>query len=444
MLKSFKDQLQGMTQELNRSRLFNAASLALVVTAMTFAIRANLLGTLGEEFGLSPTEIGEIASAAFWGFTLAMFIGGPLCDVLGMGTMFFIAFISHVAGIILTIYSGDYWLLFFSTLLVGIGNGFVESASYAMVSSMYTNNKSKKLNYWHIWFPGGIVIGGVVAYLSTLAGIGWKIQMAIMLPPALVYGFMFFRQHFPKSERITMGVSNAEMVRACFRPLFIFMICCMFLAAATELGTNQWIAELLSNIGVPSILLLVFINGIMVIGRSNAGVLLKRVDSTGLLFFSAIFSFLGLLWLGYAQGYMIFAAAGVFAVGICFFWPTMIGFVSEKLPKTGPLGLSLMGGVGMLSVSLILPIMGQAYENQLLKIVPDGLNVEVLKDAAMGTKEAVIWARAKLAAGATTLRYASILPGILVIAFGLLYFSRKRRAVSTKIQENTKFEKSNL
>lgn len=420
-----------MRQELNKRRLFNAASLALVVTAMTFAVRANLLGLLGEEFGLTPTEIGEVASAAFWGFTLAMFIGGPLCDMIGMGRMYLIAFVGHVAGIILTIYSGGYWSLFLSTLLVGIGNGFTESASYAMVSSMYTHEKAKKINEWHIWFPAGIVIGGVVAYLLTLAETGWKIQMAVMLPPALIYGFLFFRQHFPQSERVVLGVSNVEMIKECLKPLFIFMICCMFLTAATELGTNQWIAELLSTVGVPSILLLVFINGIMVVGRYNAGTILKRLSTTGLLFFSAVFSFIGLLWLGYAHGYMAFAAAGVFAVGICFFWPTMIGFVSENLPKTGPLGLSLMGGVGLLSTSLILPYLGLMYENQLLVAVPDGSTVELLKNAAAGTTEAVTWAQAKFTAGANTLRYVSILPGILIIAFGFLHFTRRKNKVST-------------
>jgi len=418
-----------MKRELNKRRLFNAASLALVVTALTFAVRANLMGLLGEEFGLTPTEIGEVVSAAFWGFTLAMFIGGTLCDIIGMGRMYLIAFVGHVAGIILTIYSVGYWSLFLSTLLVGIGNGFTESASYSMVSSMYTHEKAKKINEWHIWFPAGIVIGGVGAYLLTLAGAGWRIQMAVMLLPALLYGYLFFRQYFPESERVALGVSNVEMIKECLKPLFIFMICCMFLTSATELGTNQWIAELLSTVGVPSILLLVFINGIMVLGRYNAGTILKRLSTTGLLFFSAIFSFIGLLWIGYTHGYMAFAAAGVFAVGICFFWPTMIGFVSENLPKTGPLGLSLMGGVGLLSTSLILPYIGVMYESQLLVAVPDGLTVEVLKNAATGTAEAVIWAQAKFMAGANTLRYVSILPGILIIAFGFLHFTRRKNKV---------------
>ena len=398
-----------MKNDINKKRLFNASSLALVVTALTFAIRANLLGVLGQEFSLTPKEIGEITSAAFWGFTIAMFIGGPLCDYLGMRRMFFLAFIGHLLGIVLTIYSFGYYTLFFSTLLVGFGNGFVESASYAMVSSMYAEEKAKKINDWHIWFPGGIVIGGVLAYLLVLGGFGWKVQMFVMIPPTLAYGWMFYKQKFPTSERIRNGVSNKSMVKECFRPLFVVMIFCMFLTGATELGTNQWIVELLSNIGVPSILLLVFINGIMVIGRANAGFILKRVSITGLLFFSAVFAFIGLLWLGNAQGYAAFAAAGVFAVGICFFWPTMIGFVSEYLPKTGPLGMSLMGGVGLLSTSLFLPLFGLVYENQMEMLAIQ----ESITDI-------------KLTAGANTLLHVSILPAFLIVLFGLLYFKRNK------------------
>lgn len=415
------------TYVLNKSRLFTAASIALVVTAMTFAIRANLLGPLGEEFGLSLSEIGEIASAAFWGFTVSMLIGGAICDIVGIRLMYWIAFLGHILGLILTILSVGYWSLFLSTLLVGLANGFIESASYTMVSSMYTNEKAKKINDWHIWFPMGIVIGGVIAYGCTLLDFGWKIQMAVMIPPTLFYGFMFLGQKFPKSERVTMGVSTSEMIRACFGPLFIFMVFCMLLTGATELGTNQWIAELLSAVGVPSILLLVFINGIMAIGRYNAGAILKRTSSTGLLFFSAVFSFIGLQWLGLAQGYVSFLAAGVFAVGICFFWPTMIGFVSENIPKSGPLGLSIMGSVGLLSTALIMPIFGRVYESQLSNAIPKGVNYQEILNAEVGSYNHNILNEAKVIAGSDTLMYASILPAILILAFGILFFVRKKR-----------------
>src|SRR5690606_16303587 len=281
-----------MVSNINKNRIYNASCVALVVTALTFAIRANLLGVLGEEFSLSAMEVGHVAAAAFWGFTGAMLLGGVLCDVIGVGGLFLWAFLGHAHGIVLAIFAFDFWSLFISTLLVGFANGFVESSSYSMLSSIYSDHdKTKKINDWHIWFPGGIVIGGVLAYLLTLAGFGWKVQMVVMLIPTLVYGAMFWNQRFPKSERVTLGVTDKEMFRACLSPLFLFMFVCMLLTGATELGTNQWIVELLSAVGVPSILLLVFINGIMTIGRANAKHILKRLSVTELLICSAVFSF---------------------------------------------------------------------------------------------------------------------------------------------------------
>lgn len=420
--------IETMPETINKKRIYNASCVALVVTALTFAIRANLLGELGEEFQLTAMQIGHVAAAAFWGFTGAMVLGGILCDKIGMGRLFMLAFLGHAVGILWTIFATDYWSLFLSTLLVGLANGFVESSSYSMLSSIYSNDdKTKRINDWHIWFPGGIVIGGVLAYLLTAAGFGWKIQMVVMLAPTLAYGAMFWKQRFPKSERVKLGVSDREMFRACLSPLFLLMMCCMLLTAATELATNQWIVELLSSVGVPSILLLVFINGIMTIGRANARYILKQISVTQLLVLSAVLSFIGLQLLGYAQGYLSFVAAGIFAMGICFFWPTMIGFVSENLPKTGPLGLSLMGGAGLFSTALALPWLGQIYDSQMLALIPAGFSLEQLKIATDGA-EMKLWSDLKLQAGAYTLRLASVLPGVLIIVFTMLHFWKRKRA----------------
>ena len=111
-----------------RQRMFVASCIALIVTAMSFAIRGDLIQPLGQQFQLTKTEIGWVISTAFWGFTLAMIIGGPLCDVLGMGRLLVLAFIGHTIGIFLTIFAGGFWTLFLSTLAFGLGNGFVEAA----------------------------------------------------------------------------------------------------------------------------------------------------------------------------------------------------------------------------------------------------------------------------------------------------------------------------
>lgn len=417
-----------MEPTINRGRLFWASCIALITTAMTFAIRADLINPLGVEFGLDNTQIGLVVSTAFWGFTLAMIIGGPLADTLGLKNLLVIAFVGHLSGILLTIFAWDFWSLFISTLLVGIGNGMVEAACNPLVATMYPQEKIKMLNRFHVWFPGGIVIGGLVAFGLDALGLGWQEKMATMLVPLAIYGYLFAQEVLPQTERKASGVSTREMYQASLQPLFIFMLICMLFTAATELGTNQWIVELLASVGVPAIMLLVFINGIMAVGRAFAGPIVHRLAPTGMLLFSAIFSALGLYLLSQAEGTMAFAAAAVFAIGICYFWPTMLGFVSEYTPKTGALGLSLMGGAGMLSVAIVIPYMGNLYDTQTLSYLAEGASLETLKAAEAGTAEAAALAKAQLAGGRDTLRVITQMPLGLIVAFaGLFLYMRNRK-----------------
>jgi MFS family permease len=392
---------------------------------MTFSIRANLIGPLGNEFSINPYDMGIIVSTAFWGFTLSMIIGGALCDKLGMRRLIFFAFAGHISGILLTALSSGFWTLFSSTLLVGIGNGFVEAACNPLVSSMYPDQKTKKLNQFHVWFPGGIVIGGLAAYGLDALKAGWQIQMLAILIPTILYGFLFFRQKFPPTERVTKGVSYRDMLKACLSPLFISMALLMMLTACTELGTNQWIVELLGSIGVSAILLLVFINGLMAIGRSFAGTIESRLSPAGMLLFSAVFSAAGLFLLSQTQGYASFLAAAIFAVGICYFWPTMLGFVSEYIPQTGAMGLSIMGAAGMIFVSFAMPYIGGFYEQQQVLNLPEGYHLESLKNATLEPAHSQ-WTEVKLKAGSETLRYISAIPAFLSLAFLFLYLKMKK------------------
>ncbi|MEN8790393.1 MAG: MFS transporter [Flavobacteriaceae bacterium] len=387
---------------IKKNRLFVASCMALLVTAMTFAIRARLETVFGPDgVGLTLEQIGYAFGPAFWGFTLAMIIGGPLVDTLGIKKITWIAFITHAIGITWTLMATDLSSLFMATTFVGIGNGMVEAALNPMIASMYSDNKTKMLNRFHIWFPGGIVIGSIVGWLvMDVMGLSWQIMVGVLYVPLIAYALMFFGQQFPLTERVKMGVSGGKMVKSLGKPLFLFMVVCMLLTAATELGTTQRIESLLKESVAAPLLVLAFINGIMATGRAFAGKVVHKLQPAGMLLFSAIFAFIGLWLLTLTSGTMTFAAAAVFAVGVTFFWPTMLSFVAEYLPETGALGLSIMGGAGMLSVSIVLPIMG--------RLMDDASAVEAL-------------------------RTMSILPVILIIAFiGLNIYMKKRKVKQTQ------------
>ena len=398
---------------INRTKLFNASCMALVVTSMTFAIRAGMVEPLGKQFNLSDTELAQIVGMAFFGFPIATTLGGFFVDALGMKRFMMLAFGAHLLGLIMTIFAGGYWALMISTFLVGFANGTVEAVCNPLIATMYPENKTVMLNKFHVWFPGGIVIGSLLGTFMTSIGLDWHWQVAMILIPTIIYAYLFFGEEFPQTERVTSGVSTTDMFAACATPLFLFMMACMFLTANTELTTTQWVGKLLGNVGANPLIILALVTGLMAVGRYFGGPLIHRLNPVGVLLMSSVLAVLGIFWLKQATGPSVYAAAIVFALGVCYFWPTMLGFVSETMPKTGAMGLSLIGGTGMLG--------NWAYQTFFI-----GPKLDQYK--AVETANGVTDTNAiDLAAGQHVLGDIGILPIILVVAFAGLYFYVKKK-----------------
>lgn len=393
---------------INASRLFLMSCIALAVTSMTFSIRAGILNDLSGSFNLTGSELGWITGMAFLGFPVAMMIGGLIYNQVGAKNLMIVAFIGHLLGIVLTIFAGGFWLLAISTFCIGFANGAVEAACNPLIADEYADNKTTMLNKFHVWFPGGIVIGAVITYYFG-AMLGWQGLLATMLVPLAIYGVMIFTTKFPETR--SGLASTAGNIKALFSPLFIGMCLLMTLTATTELGTTQWIDQILAGTGAHPMLVLALIFGVMAVGRFFAGPIVHRLNPVGVLLCSAVVTTAGLYLLSQASGGMTYFAAFVFALGVCYFWPTMIGVIGEYKPDTGALGLSLVGGAGMFGVSIWQPIIGGWIE------------------AAQKSAEAtgVTGDAASLVAGQAVLERLSILPVILIVAFAILLALRLKR-----------------
>ena len=125
-----------MKSAVSKNKLFIAACISLIVTAMTFAIRAGILGQLGEEFEINNTQLGFVNAMAFWGFPVATIFGGFLYNLLGAKKLMIIAFFSHLLGLIMTIYAGGFAALLISSFFIGFANGSVEAACNPLILSL--------------------------------------------------------------------------------------------------------------------------------------------------------------------------------------------------------------------------------------------------------------------------------------------------------------------
>jgi MFS family permease len=400
-----------MNQTVNANRLFLASCFALITTAFSFSIRAGILPQLGTELSLTNEQLGYINQMWFLGFPISMILGGVFYTSVGPKLIMQIALVAHAAGILLTIYAVDYNTLLISTLLIGLGNGCTEAACNPMIADAYTGNEmSSKLNRFHMWFPGGIVVGSLISKFMTDAGMAWQTQVWVIILPTVIYAILFSGQAFPKPK--ADASSTMDSFKAMLNPLYLFMAACMALTAISEFGPQQWVGPILAKAGASPMLILALVTGLMAVGRYFAGSIIAKINTVGVLLGSAIFALAGLYMMSTMSGSTLYFAAFIYALGICYFWPNMLGYVAEAMPKTGALGLSIMGGIGMFSSSMFQPIIGGWIDKNKVAAVSSGLTGDV----------------ADLAAGQATLSNMLLFPGILIVAFAGLYLFGKKAA----------------
>jgi hypothetical protein len=357
---------------MQKSRLFLASCLSLVTCAALFAIRTNIATELGTHFAADPERIGKVLGQGFFGMGYVIAIASPLCDFLGMKRLLVLAFVLHVVGMVGFLFAPTtatdpelQWAQY-AMLCVGLAHGLVEGVINPLIATLYPEEKTHKLNVLHAWWPGGIILGGLAAWFLRAQGFSWQVQWSVGFLPTVMYGVVALTAQFPKTERAASGVSAATMVAACLHPLFLVFFAMMALTAATELGTGQWLdAVLTKTAGFEGILLLVYGSGLMFVMRFFAGPLAHRLSPVGLLTVSAVLASIGLWMLSIATNPgLAIAAATVFFVGVCYFWPTMLGVVSERHPKTGALGMGLLAASGFLGSGYLTERMGTIYKEQ--------------------------------------------------------------------------------
>jgi hypothetical protein len=292
----------------------------------------------------------------------------------------------------------------------------VETVINPLIATLYPDEKTAKLNHLHAWWPGGLVIGGLLGVALSGMGIGWQVKLALVAIPGLAVIFLSIGVAFPPTERKAAGVSSGEMFRELANPIFVILFCSMFLTAASELAPGQWVdLALTRTVHMPGILLLVYVSGLMFVMRHFAGALVHKLSPIGLLWVSCLMASLGLVALSMANSPITgLLAATLWGTGVCYMWPTMLATASERFPRGGALLMGLMGTAGMLSIQFVLPMMGQVFDTKKVAVAGGQAAFEALPPGP--ELERVLGIAAQ-----TSFRYVAVLPAVLLIVFGAIW-----------------------
>ena len=364
-------------------RLFLGSCTAVTALAFTFAAMSAIMYQLKTEFLLDNAQVGLIGGAGLWGMAISQISFSSLCDVVGMRNLLRLALAGHIVGVLLFVFATGFSTLFAAALVIAVANGMIEAVCNPLTATLYPERKAGMLNRMHMWFPGGIVLGGLGCWALDQVHADWRAKMIMVLIPALAYGVIFLREKFPPTEAAAAGQKLSDAFKAvATSPLLWMFLALMAITMSLELGPNRWIPAVLQAGGLPGILVLVMINGVMAVTRANAHAILSRVSPPVVLMTSTLVVGLGLLSLSYSTTTVqTVISALVFAIGIAIVWPTMMGFVAERTPKTGALGLGLMAAAGSLAVGIVTtPLLGEIADQHLPDALAKGSVVAVARE----------------------------------------------------------------
>jgi len=383
-------------EDVERGRLFLGICTALLPTAFSFILVSNILNQLKTEFILTNANVGYIGGAALWGMSVSLLTIGPFLEKIGLKNAAKGAFGGHLFGTTLFLvayfFSGEpwaFWILFFGAIGMGFGNGMIEVSGNPMTAALYPDNKTTRLNQFHGFYTGGLVLGGLIGWgMSQIGTIGplnvghWTAQMMVVYVPILLYGWLLLPREFPQTETAQAGIPIREMVEYTFTtPGVLGLIFLMIFTLGMEMGTMRWIPDVLQAAGLHGMLVLVWISGLMFILRMFAGPFVEKLNPTGMLLGGSFLTCAGLLMFSYVETNILplMIAGALFACGITFFVPNMIGLMSERFPKAGSLGIVLLIGMGFVGGGASNAIMGEIADSYLPEALDEQQTVRILE-----------------------------------------------------------------
>lgn len=420
----------------NRRSIYWTCVLALFTAALANSLRVGASGAMQAAL-LDPIDaqhsgemIGTVLGSSFLGFALSLLVISPLLDRIGAKRVVLFASACFVVGPLLVLASSlagssVYLLLNVAMVIWGFGWGATEGSVNPVIATLYPDDKTGKLNSLHAWWPFGLILGGLISVvLFKEFAFDWRVAVALPMLPGALLAVAAARLTFPQTESAAQGVSFNEMLAEPFkRPFFWVFFGIMFLTASTELAPGAWVDVTLSEtVGMPGILVLVYVSALMFVMRHFAGPLEHRFSDMGLLWFCTVPAAIGLYLLSTANSpATALVAATLWAFGVCFMWPTMLAAVSRRFPRSGPWGIGLVGFAGALAIYFVLPKLGQIYDQAKLDKAGGADAFAALAKGSPQLHEVLVHA------AEVSFKTVAVIPVVLFFVFGAVWLLERGR-----------------
>jgi MFS family permease len=136
-----------------------------------------------------------------------------------------------------------YQVLFWSCFVFSIAQGLYEAVINPLIARLHPENPTHYLNILHAGWPGGMIVGGLIAagFIGEkpwISGISfWEIPLTSFALAVVLYGVLAMPEKFPQTVAAKTQ-SFGELFSCFLSPIFILLLVLHACIGYTELGID--------------------------------------------------------------------------------------------------------------------------------------------------------------------------------------------------------------
>ena len=355
-----------------------ACYLGTICQAIIINLTAMLFIPLGEQFGLSFTQLGALPMVNFAVQVTVSLVFGPIVDRFGFRRFIVVAHILAVIGMAWfaatpIVPMTPYFVLMTGTIVFAIAGGFLELLLSPILNSIPTDEKSSAMSIMHAFFCFGHL---AVALLTTLflfifGREAWPFVVLIWLLVPLVNLFIFAK--CPMAAPIS-AQAQSSAAKVFMQPLFIVLVITIFFAGASEIAFAQWASAYLEEIiGLPKILGDMAGVGtfaaMMGICRIGYGILKRREvkwlpDQSQLMQIGGGFALVSYIVMAATNNPVLaLVACALCGLGVGLLWPGTLSLAVEAFPRAGTWMFAILAAAGSIGGAVGPSVFGVIADN---------------------------------------------------------------------------------
>ena len=323
------------------------------------------LPAIRSSFELTILQAGTLTALLQLGFSIAVFIGGPISDVFKKNSILMLGCLFMGINLILFGFSEWFWLNLIAIVFIGIGGGLIEASSNPLVIQLFPGKEAMVIQLHHFCFALGSLAGPLIMGTVLAKVIPWQwAYMGFGLLALSIFLFILFQKASTPQKKVGFNIKLTG--RLMMEKTFLSLFFVAFFISGIQIGISFWMVTFLKEtreipIALASTSLFLFF-ACVAIGRLFSSYLLTRFHET--VFLLSLFSLLAVSLLSaiYAPGKWaipFFALCGLALSGI---FPSLLGMtgrIYSKIPGAAMGILATGSGLGSAVIPWLMSLISQ-------------------------------------------------------------------------------------